>query len=163
MGYISLLTFVRFVVQPYSRSSGDHPAPGPRLLNVNLCGISAERRPRWRVPCCRSGIPVGLRQPGSKVPATGGSRCASDDRRLLHSPSTQNIILRPCFTFQISTGQQEPGSRRTSRSPLPSATSAGGYLGVESHSAAFATGCWACEALRTVNCLRTYLPAVFTV
>jgi hypothetical protein len=27
----------------------------------------------------------------------------------------------------------------------------------------FVTGCWACAALRTANCLRTYLPAVFAV
>jgi hypothetical protein len=59
--------------------------------------------------------------------------------------------------------KEAPGSGYDPGSPLPSTTSAGRVLWVESHSDAFATCCWACEALRTSNCLRTYLPAVFDV
>jgi hypothetical protein len=43
------------------------------------------------------------------------------------------------------------------------ASSAGRALWVESHSDTVVTGCWACEASRTANCLRTHLPAVFAV
>jgi hypothetical protein len=39
----------------------------------------------------------------------------------------------------------------------------GGLCGSESHSDAFDTGSWACGAVKTANCLRTYLPAVFGV
>jgi hypothetical protein len=47
--------------------------------------------------------------------------------------------------------------------PFTPAASAGGCLWVESHSDAFVTGSWACGAVKTANCLRTYLPAVFAV
>jgi hypothetical protein len=59
--------------------------------------------------------------------------------------------------------KDEPSSGCDPGSPLPSKTSAGGCLWVESHSDVFATGSWACEAVKTANCLRTYLPAVFAV
>jgi hypothetical protein len=44
-----------------------------------------------------------------------------------------------------------------------SPASAGGWLRVESHSDVVVTWRWACEAIKTANCLRTYLAAVFAV
>ena len=50
-------------------------------------------------------------------------------------------------------------------SPLTAAISdwCRSLLCVESHSDAVVTVCWACEAVKTTTCLRTYLPAFFGV
>jgi hypothetical protein len=114
-------------------------------LRANRFG---SRPPLAGVPYCRPGIPVGFRQSVSKVPPPGAPLSAHPGAG---------------FPFRHSPVQGQPRLRFHSGSPLPPTASAGRFLWVESHSDVFATGSWACEALRTVNCLRTYLPAVFTV
>jgi hypothetical protein len=105
-----------------------------------------------------------LRQAVSKAPPPGAPLC----RRWTGPTSTVQMlppgkIPGPASPVNLPPAQKQPHPGIPSPFPLTSATSAGGCLWVESHSDVFATWRWACEAVKTANCLRTHLPAVFAV
>ena len=102
---------------------------------------SAGHRPGWRVPYSRPGVrgvARTVRQQGTRL---AGLR--------------RTVGFRPW--------KEEPGSGCDPGSRQPLTASGGRCLWDESHSDVFATWRWACEAVRTANCLRTHLPAVFAV
>ena len=127
-----------------TQADRQHAAPGGRTL-----------LPAWNPPS-------GSDSPSARYPPPGAPAI-----QVMTGPAIQ---ILPCRKFSaphhhsdFPPSRKNPDPGRRPGSPLPSATSAGRFLWVESHSDVFATWRWACEAVKTANCLRAYLPAVFAV
>jgi hypothetical protein len=127
--------------------------------------MAFEAAGRPRRGCLAAGLEslTGSDSPSVRHPHRG-LRCTNRNRRSFA------IQVLPCSKFPaprppsgFPPHQKNPGPKHPPRPPLPSAASAGRCLWVESHSDVFATWRWACEAVKTANCLRTHLPAVFAV
>ncbi len=101
--------------------------------------LVGSRPPLVGVPCCRPGIhgvAPTVRQQGT--PTRGSA--------VQIIPGSTPLIPSPVYIFVVQLWAWplfREVSRLRSGSPLPSTTSAGGFLWVESHSDAFATWSWA--------------------